>query len=137
MGKARKTYTGKQTRACLAAELPAWRLAGGQIERIFRTSGWRSSLLAANAIGHLAEAAWHHPDLIVSFRTVTVRLMTHDSNGITDLDFALARKIEETIGWQPAKEGSPLPGTPDSPQFKYLDYGDPPASRGRIPARKK
>ena len=123
MGKARKTYTVKQTRARLAAELPAWRFADGQIERIYRTSGWRSSLLAVNAVGHLAEAAWHHPDLIVSFRTVTVRLMTHDSNGITDLDFALARKIEETIGWQPAKEGSPLPGTPDSPQFKYLDYG--------------
>ncbi|MBM3733601.1 MAG: 4a-hydroxytetrahydrobiopterin dehydratase [Acidimicrobiia bacterium] len=110
----------------LAAELPAWKLAGGHLERVYRTSGWRSSLLCANAIGHLAEAAWHHPDLVVSFRTVTVRLMTHDSNGITDLDFALAKKIEDVIGWRPAAEDSPLPGTPDSPQFKYLDYGDPP-----------
>ena len=127
MAKAKKTYAAKQALARLAAELPAWRLKGGHIERVYRTSGWRSSLLAANAIGHLAEAAWHHPDLLVSYRTVTVRLMTHDSNGITDLDFALARKIEETIGWRPAREGSPLPGTPDSPQYKYLDYGDPPA----------
>ena len=129
MGKARKTYSEGEVRARLAAELPRWRYADGHIERVFATSGWRSSLLAANAIGHLAEAAWHHPDLIVSFRTVTARLMTHDSNGITDLDFALARKIEDTIGWRPAEEGSPLPGTPDSPQFKYLDYGDPPAKK--------
>jgi 4a-hydroxytetrahydrobiopterin dehydratase len=122
VGKPKKTYTAKQVQARLAAELSAWRLKDGHIERVYRTSGWRSSLLCANAVGHLAEAAWHHPDLLVSFRTVTVRLMTHDSNGITDLDFALARKIEDTIGWQPAKEGSPLPGTPESGPYKYLDH---------------
>ncbi len=116
-------------RSRLTAELPAWRLEGGHLERVYRTSGWRSSLLCANAIGHLAEAAWHHPDLVVSFRTVTVRLMTHDSNGITDLDFALAKKIEDLIGWHPAREGSPLPGTPDAAQYKYLDYGDPTAQK--------
>lgn len=130
MGKPKAPALAENTvRRRLAAELPDWRLEGGHIERVYRTSGWRSSLLAANAIGHLAETAWHHPDLIVSFRTVTVRLMTHDSNGITDLDFALARKIEDLIGWRPAREGSPLPGTPDNPQYKYLDYGDPPARK--------
>ena len=55
--------------------------------------------------------------------------MTHDAGGITERDFALAQKIEEVIGWRPAKEGSPLPGTPDSPQFKYLDYDEPPAKK--------
>jgi pterin-4a-carbinolamine dehydratase len=124
-----KTYAESEVRYRLADELPGWRFAGGQIERVYRTSGWRSSLLAANAIGHLAEAAWHHPELVVAFRTVTVRLMTHDASGITERDFALAKKIEETIGWRPAKEGSPLPGTPDSPQYKYLDYGEPPAKK--------
>lgn len=124
-----KTYAESEVRHRLADEFPGWRFADGHIERVFRTSGWRSSLLAANAIGHLAEAAWHHPDLVVSFSTVTVRLMTHDADGITERDFALAKKIEELIGWRPAKEGSPLPGTPDSPQFKYLDYGEPPAKK--------
>lgn len=128
MGK-EKTYAESEVRYRLADELPQWRFESGHIERVYRTSGWRSSLLAANAIGHLAEVAWHHPDLVVSFRTVTVRLMTHDANGITDLDFALAKKIEDLIGWRPAKEGSPLPGTPDSPQFKYLEYGEPPAKK--------
>ena len=127
--KKEKTYAESDVRHRLADEFPGWKLVGGHIERVYRTSGWRSSLLAANAIGHLAEAAWHHPDLLVSYRTVTVRLMTHDSNGITDLDFALARKIEETIGWRPAREGSPLPGTPDSPQYKYLDYDAAPAKK--------
>ncbi len=124
-----KTYAENEVRYRLADELPGWRFVDGQIERVYRTSGWRSSLLAVGAIGHLAEAAWHHPELVVAFRTVTVRLMTHDANGITERDFALAKKIEETIGWRPAKEGSPLPGTPDSPQYKYLDYGEPPAKK--------
>ncbi|MBM3949839.1 MAG: 4a-hydroxytetrahydrobiopterin dehydratase [Rhodospirillales bacterium] len=125
MGKTKAPVLAESdVRSRLAAELPAWTLEGGHLERVYRTSGWRSSLLCANAVGHLAEAAWHHPDLMVSFRTVTVRLMTHDSNGITELDFALAKKIEDLIGWRPAKDGSPLPGTPDRPEFKYLDYGD-------------
>jgi 4a-hydroxytetrahydrobiopterin dehydratase len=125
MGKTKAPVLAESdVRSRLAGRLAAWRLKDGRLMRVYRTSGWRSSLLCANAIGHLAEAAWHHPDLIVSFRTVTVRLMTHDSNGITELDFALAQKIEDVIDWRPAREGSPLPGTPDRAEYKYLDYGE-------------
>jgi 4a-hydroxytetrahydrobiopterin dehydratase len=42
---------------------------------------------------------------------------------VTDKDFALARKIEDVLMWQPgADEGSALEGTPDDPRFKYLKY---------------
>jgi len=107
----------------LAAELPHWTYENGWIRRKFRTSGWKSTLMAVNTIGHLAEAAWHHPDLAVSYAFVTVKLMTHTAKGITDKDLALARKIDEVLGWQPGKEaGSVLEGTPDDPRFKYLKY---------------
>ena len=33
--------------------------------------------MVVNAIGHLAELAWHHPDLVVSYAFVEVKLMTH------------------------------------------------------------
>jgi pterin-4a-carbinolamine dehydratase len=65
-----------------------------------------------NQIGFLAEAAWHHPDLSVTWAKVSVKLMTHSENGITDKDFELAKKIEETALWRPA-EGSALEGTPN------------------------
>ena len=47
--------------------------------------------MLVNAIGYLAEAAWHHPDLAVTWGKVWVKLKTHSAGGITDKDFALAR----------------------------------------------
>jgi 4a-hydroxytetrahydrobiopterin dehydratase len=82
--------------------------------------------MVVNTIGHLAEAAWHHPDLAVSYAFVIVKLMTHSVKGVTELDFALARKIEEVIQWQPGLEGGALPGTPsDDQRFRYIKYDQP------------
>ena len=79
--------------------------------------------MVVNTVGHLAEAAWHHPDLTVSYAFVTVKLMNHAAKGITAKDFALARKIEEVVMWQPgADPDSALEGTPDDPRFKYIKY---------------
>jgi 4a-hydroxytetrahydrobiopterin dehydratase len=86
----------------LAAELPAWHAEGGSIVRRFETTGWKATLMVVNAIGHLAETAWHHPDLVVGFGSVEVRLSTHDSGGVTGLDLALARMIDTVVGWAPA-----------------------------------
>ena len=61
--------------------------------------------MVINAVGHLAEVAWHHPDITASYAWVEVRLMNHAAKGITDKDFALAKKIEEVVHWQPALEG--------------------------------
>ena len=79
--------------------------------------------MVVNTVGHLAEAAWHHPDLAVSYAFVTVKLMNHAAKGITDKDFALAKKIEEVVMWQPGADAeSSLDGTPDDPRFKYVKY---------------
>jgi len=52
-----------------------------------------------------------------------VKLCTHTAKGITDKDFALARKIEELIQWQPGLEGGSLEGTPrDDQRFRYIKY---------------
>jgi 4a-hydroxytetrahydrobiopterin dehydratase len=68
--------------------------------------------MLVNQIAFLAEAAWHHPDLTVTWAKVTVKLKTHSENGITDKDFELARKLEDVALWRPAA-GSPLEGTPN------------------------
>ena len=107
-----KVYSESETIARLESELPHWVLENGWIRRKYKTSGWKATLMVVNTVGHLAEAAWHHPDLTVSYAFVIVKLMTHDAKGITDKDFALATKIEQVIGWQPALEGGALEGTP-------------------------
>ena len=116
-----KTYTPAEIGHHLATTLPQWDYVEGCLRRQYRTSGWKGALMVVNTIGHLAEAAWHHPDLRVSYDRVIVDLNTHSANGITDKDFELARKIEDTVQWRPAV-GSALEGTPDDPHFRYLYY---------------
>jgi 4a-hydroxytetrahydrobiopterin dehydratase len=122
---AEETYSDEDVEARLKEELPHWYLEDGWIRRKYKTSGWKATLMVVNAVGHLAEAAFHHPDLTVSYAFVIVKLKNHAAKGITNKDFALARKIEDVIHWQPALEDSPLEGTPDDPRFKYIKY-DPP-----------
>jgi 4a-hydroxytetrahydrobiopterin dehydratase len=95
--------------------LTAWYLEDGWLRRKYTTDNWPTTLLLVNAIGYLAEAAWHHPDLSVTYAKVWVKLKTHSAGGITDKDFALARKIEDTVLWRPDDDG-PL----DGPMGKFV-----------------
>ena len=106
-----ETYSEEGIRAKLQ-ELPGWFYEDGWIRRRYQTDGWPTTLMLVNQIGYLAEAAYHHPDLTVSWAKVGVKLQTHSENGITDKDFELARKIEEVALWRPAQGGA-LEGTPN------------------------
>ncbi|WP_295401336.1 4a-hydroxytetrahydrobiopterin dehydratase [uncultured Thiocystis sp.] len=116
-----RIYDEAEIHERIASELPRWIFADGCLRRTYRTSGWKGTLMAINAVGHLAEAAWHHPDLTASYDQVTVSLMTHSAKGITDRDFELASRIEETVMWRPSV-GSALEGTPDDVRFAYIQY---------------
>lgn len=118
-----KAMTEADVQAWLAANLPAWRLEDGWIRRTYKTNSWKGTLMVINTVGHLAEAAWHHPDITASYAWVEVRLMTHSAKGITDKDLFLAKKIEDVIQWQPGTEtGNSLEGTPKDPRFAYVKY---------------
>lgn len=93
------------------AALPGWSYERGWIRREYKTDGWPHTLLLVNAIAFLAEAAYHHPDLAVTWARVEVKLKTHSAGGITDKDFELARQIDATVLWTPAS-GSALTGPP-------------------------
>ena len=101
-------------------ELPGWYFEDGWIRRVYKTDGWQTTLMLVNTIGYLAEAAYHHPDLSVTWARITVKLATHSAGGITDKDFDLARKIEEVVLWRP-QPGAALTGTPN----KFVRGGDP------------
>ncbi len=123
MDKVGKAFDEKEIKRRLTAELPHWYYHDGWIQRKYETAGWKGTLMVVNTVGHLAEAAWHHPDLRVSYALVIVKLMTHTAKGVTDKDFALAKKIEAVIMWQPGTEGGPLEGTPSGDErFKYIKY---------------
>jgi 4a-hydroxytetrahydrobiopterin dehydratase len=86
--------------------LPAWAFENGAIRRTYKTDGWRGSMLVANAIGFICEAADHHADLTVTWPCVGVALSTHSAGGITTKDFEVAALIEKQVTWQPGRDSS-------------------------------
>ena len=119
MAEKEKTYTEAQIAEKLR-DLPGWYFEDGLIRRVYKTDGWPTTLMLVGAIGFIAEAAYHHPDLSVTWGRITVKLSTHSAGGITDKDFALAKRIEEVALWRPAAGGA-LTGTPN----KFVRSGDP------------
>lgn len=115
------TFDGAAARAKLAQALPHWQVESGHLHRRYETDGWRASMLLANGIAHLAEVAWHHPELRVSWGGVEVRLRTHSEDAITTKDFELATMVEQWVCWRPAA-GASLDGAPTSGQWRYLHH---------------
>ena len=103
-------YTEAQIAEKLVA-LPGWYYEGGWIRRVYKTDGWQATLMLVNTVGFVAEAAYHHPDLSVTWARVTVKLQTHSAGGITNKDFEMARRIDKAIRWCPGPEDS-LTGPP-------------------------
>jgi 4a-hydroxytetrahydrobiopterin dehydratase len=75
------------------ASLPGWSQVDNQITRTFTLPSFPAALAFASAVGHLAERADHHPDILIQYRKVTLTLSTHSAGGLTEKDFALATDI--------------------------------------------
>lgn len=98
----------------LAAELeslPGWEVRDNWLRREYKTPGFSHTLMLVNAIGYVAEAAWHHPDLSVGYAKVVVKLQTHRVLDITWSDIELAKRIQDVATWKPA-EADALGGFP-------------------------
>lgn len=89
--------------------LPEWEVRDGWLRRKFKTPGWPHTLMLANTIGFIAEAANHHPDLELGYAQVICKIQTHRVKAITDSDVALAQQIHNTVTWFP-DDASPLDG---------------------------
>ncbi len=77
-------------------ELPLWQREGKSIVREFVLPNFAAAVGFLNAIAIVAEAMDHHPDvLLYGWNKLRVMLSTHDRGGITALDVALAKKIEQ------------------------------------------
>jgi 4a-hydroxytetrahydrobiopterin dehydratase len=68
-------------------------LDGGQVGTGFRTGSFNKGVDLVVRIGALADAANHHPDVDLRYPSVTVRVSTHEVDGLSERDVALAREI--------------------------------------------
>jgi 4a-hydroxytetrahydrobiopterin dehydratase len=85
--------TEADARAQLAG-LEGWELIGDEIVKQYAWSGFGEALAFANRVAALAEQVDHHPDILIQYNRVTLTLTSHDAQGLTERDFALARRID-------------------------------------------
>jgi 4a-hydroxytetrahydrobiopterin dehydratase len=76
------------------ATLPGWSRHGEALEKLFTFPSFPDAVAFIVRLAFDAEAADHHPDLVVSYRRVTVRYATHSEGGITEKDVDGARTAD-------------------------------------------
>jgi 4a-hydroxytetrahydrobiopterin dehydratase len=77
-----------------AAESTGWSVVDGRLEKVVEKKDFAEALAYVNAVGEKAEAANHHPDIAISWNTVTLTLWTHDAGGVTQADLDMARTLD-------------------------------------------
>ena len=83
-----------EVEAALARRGIAWDRHGDSLVKVVDAGDFAGALDYVNRVGALAEAADHHPDIDIRWRTVTMRLSTHSAGGITAKDLGLAAEID-------------------------------------------
>ena len=76
------------------ALIPNWKLQDATIVRTYEFKDFPAAIKFVEAVAEIAEQAWHHPDIDIRWNKVTLALTTHDAGGLTEKDFALARKFD-------------------------------------------
>ena len=79
-------------------ELDGWERQGDAIVKDYKCNDFAGSVKFVDALTPSAEEMNHHPDLKISWDTVTVSISTHSEGGLTENDFELARKIDSLGG---------------------------------------
>jgi 4a-hydroxytetrahydrobiopterin dehydratase len=78
-------------------EVPGWEVGEKSLIRKLALPSFPEAIAFVVKVAFVAEAADHHPDVMINYRRVTLTLWTHTEGGITDKDFALAKEINKLI----------------------------------------
>jgi 4a-hydroxytetrahydrobiopterin dehydratase len=71
-----------------------WTRQGDELVKVVTKKDFAEAMEFVNKVADAAEAANHHPDITISWNTVTLRLSTHSAGGLTQLDLGLAGQID-------------------------------------------
>ena len=85
----------------LLLEIPDWRVEEAEghlrLTRTVKFKGFVRGVDLVNRIAPVAEAEGHHPDLLLSYGSLTIWLWTHSAAGLTDNDFILAARLDKVV----------------------------------------
>ena len=77
--------------------LTGWTLEGNAIRKQYTLGTFPDAIAFAARLAFDAEAADHHPDILIAYKRVTLTFSTHSEGGLTDKDFAGARKVDQLL----------------------------------------
>ncbi len=80
------------------SHLEGWRLDGNAIEHLYHFDNFVKAMMFVNRVATVAEEVGHHPDIIIAYNRVTLRLTTHDAGGITANDVKMAETLNNLKG---------------------------------------
>jgi len=92
-----RVLTESEVQEGLAA-LEGWELRDGRLRKQFTFRTFLRAIAFVNSVAYLAESAGHHPDITINYNRVTLRLITHSEDALTDRDLALAAEIDAKLG---------------------------------------
>ena len=75
-------------------KIPEWENDKKKIERTFEFDDFTEAMDFVNNVAEIAEEEEHHPDIDIRYNKVKLSVYTHNKNGLTDLDFQLAERID-------------------------------------------
>lgn len=82
--------------ARVSQECPDWQFSDGKLQRKLTFKDFTQAFGFMTSVALIAESMNHHPEWFNVYNTVAIALRTHDVDGISDKDFALAQRIDET-----------------------------------------
>ena len=85
-------------------EVRGWSMEGAAITREFQFKNFCEAMVFVNRVAELAEGQGHHPDILITYKTVRLTLSTHKIGGLSQNDFIIAARIEQLLGKPPFSE---------------------------------
>jgi len=77
--------------------ISGWQRKGAEISKTFNFKNYYETMAFVNAVAWIAHGQNHHPDLEVGYNKCRVTYTTHDAGGLSEKDFAAARKVESLL----------------------------------------
>jgi 4a-hydroxytetrahydrobiopterin dehydratase len=98
---ARPTALDDDQIAIRLTTIPGWERDGDEIVKTFELPTFPEAIAFVTRLADRAEAANHHPDIDIRWRTVTFACVTHSAGGVTAADITLAGRIDEIVRTAP------------------------------------
>lgn len=89
----RRKLTETEVTAAIVG-LDGWNFENDSLKKSVKFENFADAISYVNRVGNVAETADHHPDITFGWGYADILLTTHDRGGVTDVDIAVAAKID-------------------------------------------